>query len=60
MQDGIASGGQGDKEDILPARDFILRKRCCGGEAGLQLALLGTEEQSVLLWGSDKDEEGVW
>lgn len=50
MQNGVASGGERDKEDILPAMDFVLRKRCCGrGGAGLQPALLGSEEQSVLL-----------
>lgn len=31
-----------------------------GGGAGLQPALLGSEEQSVLLRQSDEDEEGVW
>lgn len=41
MQDGIASGEKRDKEDILPARDFKLRKGCCG-KAGLQPALLGS------------------
>lgn len=61
MQDGIAPGGERDKEDIFPARDFILRKRCWGAGKGTgpQPALLGSEEQSVLLWRSEEDEEGM-
>lgn len=58
IQDGIASGEKRDKEDILPARDFKLRKRCCV-KAGLQPALLGSEEPSMPLWRLDEDEEGV-
>lgn len=41
-------GKKGTKEDILPARDFKLRKGCCG-KAGLRPALLGSKELSVLL-----------
>ena len=49
MWNGIASREKRNKEDILPARDFKLRKGCCG-KAGLQPALLGgSEELSVLL-----------
>lgn len=58
VQDGIASGEKRDKEEILPARDFQLRKACCG-KAGLQPALLGSEEPPVLLRWLDEDEECV-
>lgn len=40
MQDGIASGGERDKEDIFPARGFILRSDA-GGRGGGG----GSEEQ---------------
>lgn len=49
MPDCISFGEERDKQDILPARDFILRKSCCGEGAGLQPEVLGSEEQSVLL-----------
>jgi len=58
MQDGIASGQKRDKEEILPGRDRQLWMGCCG-KAGLQPALLGSNESSVLLWWLDNGEEGV-
>lgn len=49
MQYGKASEEKRDKEDILLAWDFRLRNKGCCGKAGLQPALLGSKELSVLL-----------